>query len=250
MPGGGRLTIETGNAELDADYAVLNPDVKPGEYVMVAVADTGSGMTPEMVARAFEPFYTTKDIGKGTGLGLSMVYGFVKQSGGHVRIYSEPGLGTILRLYLPRADAPPESARAEARSPAELPTGQETILLVEDDALVRAHTGAQLANLGYVVIAAENAGEAMARAEDGLVPDLLFTDVVMPGPINGFQLAEQLRARWPHLKVLYTSGFAHGAAPLHRRISPRHMLGKPFRRKDLAARVREVLDEPSTVAAD
>jgi PAS domain S-box-containing protein len=241
MPQGGRLTIETANVELDADYATLNPDVKPGEYVMVAVGDSGSGMPPDVVARAFEPFFTTKEVGKGTGLGLSMVYGFVKQSGGHVRIYSEPGFGTIVRLYLPRSDGVAAPAPSLAPEPAELPRGTETILLVEDDALVRAHTGGQLAALGYVVVAAENAAEAMERAE--VVPDLLFTDIVMPGEMNGFQLAEALCKRWPQLRVLYTSGFAHGAAPLDRAVPARYMLGKPFRRRDLALKVREVLDE-------
>jgi CheY-like chemotaxis protein len=246
MPQGGRITIETANVELDADYTSMNPDVKPGEYVMVAVGDSGSGMSAELLERVFEPFFTTKEVGKGTGLGLSMVYGFVKQSDGHVRIYSEPGIGTIVRLYLPRADAAPVRARQTAEAAAELPRGEETILVVEDDGMVRAHTGAQLAALGYVVVAAENATEAMARAEDGLVPDLLFTDIVMPGGMNGFELAERLRERWPRLRVLYTSGFAHGAAPLDQQVPAKYMLSKPFRRRDLASRVRQVLDEPGT----
>ena len=248
MPQGGRISIETANVELDADYAVMNPDVKPGEYVMIAVGDSGTGMVPDVVARAFEPFFTTKDVGKGTGLGLSMVYGFVKQSGGHVRIYSELGIGTIVRLYLPRADAPPVNFDALPARAAELPTGDETILLVEDDALVRAHTAAQLTALGCRVTTAENAERALEEADVGLTPDLLFTDIVMPGAMNGFHLAQHLRQRWPRLRVLYMSGFADGAAPLDRQVASRYMLSKPFRRRDLATKVRDILDEPVATA--
>jgi PAS domain S-box-containing protein len=246
MPQGGSITIETANVELDESYAGMNPDVKPGEYVMIAVSDTGSGMAADIVARAFEPFFTTKDVGKGTGLGLSMVYGFVKQSGGHARIYSEPGVGTVVRLYLPRSDVPAETAGVRPKAASELPTGGETILLVEDDPMVRGHTETQLAALGYRVISAENASEALDRVRNGTMPDLLFTDIVMPGPMNGRQLAERLRERWPGLKVLYTSGFSHGMldAPLGGTVAAKHLLGKPFRRRDLAAKVREVLDEP------
>jgi CheY-like chemotaxis protein len=247
MQQGGRISIETANVELDADYAAFNPDVKSGEYVMIAVGDTGTGMTSEVVGRAFEPFFTTKDVGKGTGLGLSMIYGFVKQSGGHVRIYSEVGIGTIVRLYLPRADAPAVSVQTQPLL-AELPTGDESILLVEDDALVRAHTAAQLTAFGYRVTTAENAERALEEADVGLTPDLLFTDIVMPGRMNGFELARRLRQRWPTLKILYTSGFADGAAPLDRQVPGRYMLSKPFRRRDLAAKVRQILDEPQAVA--
>ena len=152
MPNGGQLTIETANVELDADQAADYPEIKPGQYVMIAVGDTGSGMPPDVVARAFEPFFTTKDVGKGTGLGLSMVYGFVKQSGGHVRIYSEVGIGTVVRLYLPRSDAATATAEAAPAAPPELPTGNETILFVEDDPMVRKHTGTQIVGLGYAII--------------------------------------------------------------------------------------------------
>jgi PAS domain S-box-containing protein len=246
MPQGGRITIETANVELDGSFA-MNADMKPGEYVMVAVSDTGTGMPPDVVARAFEPFFTTKDVGKGTGLGLSMVYGFVKQSGGHARIYSEPGMGTVVRLYLPRSDVPAETTAARQRVTSELPTGGETILLVEDDPLVRKHTEGQLVALGYAVIAAENADEALACIDNGAKPDLLFTDIVMPGSMNGRELAERLRERWPLLKVLYTSGFSHGMLDTALDSQPvgKHLLGKPFRRRDLAAKVREVLDEPA-----
>jgi CheY-like chemotaxis protein len=214
---------------------------------MIAVSDTGAGMPSDVVARAFEPFFTTKDVGKGTGLGLSMVYGFVKQSGGHARIYSEPGVGTVVRLYLPRSDVPAETAAVRPKAASELPTGAETILLVEDDPMVRGHTETQLTALGYHVISAENADDALARIGNGIMPDLLFTDIVMPGPMNGAQLAERLRERWPTLKVLYTSGFSHGMldAPLGGSVAAKHLLGKPFRRRDLAAKVREVLDEPA-----
>jgi PAS domain S-box-containing protein len=247
MPGGGRLTIETANAELDQGYADINPDVRPGQYVMVAVSDTGAGMPPEIIARAFEPFFTTKEVGKGTGLGLSMVYGFVKQSEGHVRIYSELGVGTVVRLYLPRSKEVVTAAPAPALAAAALPTGTETILLVEDDNLVRGYAAAQLAALGYKVVTAENGRQAIEAIERGCAPDLLFTDMIMPGGMNGRELAEQLRRRQPGLKVLYTSGYAHGAmtgqadgaAPVT------HLLGKPYRRRDLAIKVREVLDEPA-----
>jgi PAS domain S-box-containing protein len=250
MPQGGRLTIETANAELDEDFAASNPDVPAGCYVMVAVGDTGAGMPPDVTARAFEPFFTTKEVGKGTGLGLSMVYGFVKQSEGHVRIYSEVGTGTVVRLYLPRSKEMATAVPSPATARVELPTGTETILLVEDDSLVRAYAAAQLGALGYRVVTAENAQRAIAAVEQGYAPDLLFTDMIMPGGMNGRDLAEHLRPRLPGLKVLYTSGYTHGAidgspassAPV------RHLLGKPYRRRDLAAKVREVLDEPAAAA--
>ena len=195
MPNGGRLTIETANAEFDADEA--SPEIKPGQYVMIAVGDTGVGMPPDALARAFEPFFTTKDVGKGTGLGLSMVYGFVKQSGGHARIQSEVGNGTVVRLYVPRAIVAEVAPSAAPGTEAELPKGKETILFVEDDPMVRQYTGQQIVGLGYEVITAENAVEALALVENGAAPDLLFTDVVMPGGMNGRQLALKLRERWP-----------------------------------------------------
>jgi PAS domain S-box-containing protein len=244
LPQGGRLTIESTNVELDNQQAAAIPESKPGQYVMVAVGDTGSGMPPEVVARAFEPFFTTKDVGKGTGLGLSMVYGFVKQSGGHIRLQSEVGTGTVVRLYLPRSMVTAATADP-ARTPAPaLPRGTETILFVEDDAMVREHTGKQIVGLGYAVIAAENAIEALAITDDGFVPDLLFTDVMMPGGLNGRQLAIKLRERWPNLRVLYTSGYAHGRLTIDGESVPaKYVLGKPYRRADLAAKLREVLDE-------
>jgi PAS domain S-box-containing protein len=245
MPNGGRLTIETTNVDLDAEQMAAFPEGKAGQYVMVAVCDTGCGMTPEVVARAFEPFFTTKDVGKGTGLGLSMVYGFVKQSGGQVRIISQVGAGTEVRIYLPRSAEVQASAGAAPAAPHELPRGDETILFVEDDPMVREHTGRQIVGLGYTVVAAENAIEALRIASDGVAPDLLFTDVVMPGGMNGRQLALKLRERWPCLRVLYTSGYAHGQLTIDGESVPsKYVLGKPYRRADLAAKLREVLDEP------
>src|SRR5262249_21865107 len=251
MPDGGWLTIETSNVELDEDFTAINPDVRPGQYVLIVVSDTGVGMSPDVVAHAFEPFYTTKDIGKGTGLGLSMVYGFVKQSGGHVRIYSELGIGTVVRLYLPRSERSAASSVPSAASPSELAGGRERILFVEDDPLVRAHTEVQLRTLGYDVVTAENATAALELVERGCKPDLLFTDMVMPGGLNGRELALRLRQRWPELRVLYTSGYAHGAfeAVSADPADGAHMLAKPYRRRDLAAKVREVLDAPVAAAS-
>ena len=250
MPDGGRLTIETANAELDQEFADSNPDVRAGSYVMVAVGDTGAGMAPDVLAHAFEPFFTTKEVGKGTGLGLSMVYGFVTQSGGHVRIYSEVGVGTVVRLYLPRSKELAAAAPPPAAASAELPMGTEMILLVEDDSLVRSYAAAQLRSLGYRVVAAENAQRAIEAVEEGCEPDLLFTDMIMPGGMNGRDLAEHLRRRQPGLKVLYTSGYAHGAIDGRpdRTGTVRHLLGKPYRRRGLATKVREVLDEQAAAA--
>jgi nitrogen-specific signal transduction histidine kinase/ActR/RegA family two-component response regulator len=250
MPEGGQLTIETANVELDADYEAADPEMKAGPYVMVAVSDTGAGMPVDVLARAFEPFFTTKDVGKGTGLGLSMVYGFIKQTGGHVRIYSEVGLGTVVRLYLPRAKDVAIAVHAPAAEPAELPTGTETILLVEDDPLVRTYTQTQLTALGYRVVAAENAQRAIEEVEQGCRPDLLFTDMVMPGRMNGRDLAEHLCRRWPDLKVLYTSGYAHNTFERTPEDAGqlKHLLGKPYRRRDLAIKVREVLEEETAAA--
>jgi len=243
MPEGGRLTIETANTWLDEAYARDNVDVLPGQYVLVSVADTGHGMPPEAVERAFEPFFTTKEVGKGSGLGLSMVYGFVKQSGGHAKIYSEPGHGTAAKLYLPRAasDRAPFTPEPVAE---ESQPGNEHVLVVEDDPLVREHLSAQLVALGYRVTAAGSGPEAMAiiDRDDGI--DLLFTDVVMPGGMDGRQLAEAAQRRRPGLKVLYTSGYTENAIVHHGRLDPGvHLLSKPYRRQELARKLRRVLDE-------
>ncbi|MEX2129733.1 MAG: PAS domain-containing protein [Xanthobacteraceae bacterium] len=251
MPYGGRVTIETANVELDESYAQLNPDVKPGDYVVIAVSDTGTGMPPEVVARVFEPFFTTKEVGKGTGLGLPTIYGFIKQSGGHVKIYSEVGHGTVVRLYIPRADAPSIVPDLQSSTPEQLPRGSETILLVEDDRLVREYTESQLVELGYRVTSARNPDEALKLAVLVGKPDLLFTDVIMPGGKNGRELAARMRERWPDLKVLCTSGYTDGAMPEFTDgfAEGLHFLAKPFHRKELAIKVREALDAPAPVAA-
>ncbi len=241
MPGGGQLTIETQNAWLDDAYAAA-ADVAPGQYVLVAVGDTGTGMPPEVIARAFDPFFTTKSEGRGTGLGLSQVHGFVKQSGGHIRIYSELDQGTVVKLYLPRhrgeGPAPaPEALPAEA-----VPGGRELVLLVEDDAAVRHVHAGMLRELGYAVQeAADGAAALELLAElDGVA--LLLTDVVMPG-MNGRALAEQARAMRPGLRVLYTTGYTPNAI-VHNGVVDAgvDLLTKPFSFDQLARKLRLVLD--------
>ncbi|HEU0071150.1 MAG TPA: CHASE domain-containing protein [Alphaproteobacteria bacterium] len=245
MPDGGRVVIETANATLDERYAAEHGEVAPGEYVMVAVSDSGVGMDAQTAARAFEPFFTTKEVGKGSGLGLSMVYGFAKQSKGHVKIQSEPGRGTVVRLYLPRAVGETFADMTQARSAA--PRGNEKILMVEDDDLVRAHVAAQLRGLGYRVVSVGHgaaAVEALRRSDDY---DLLFTDMAMPGGINGAQLAAQARSLRPNLRVLFTTGYADGAAFVQERSDgATPLLRKPYRRDELARKLREVLDAPSS----
>ncbi|MCW5752284.1 MAG: response regulator [Alphaproteobacteria bacterium] len=243
MPGGGRLTIETANAHIDAAYAARQTELEPGQYVMVAVSDTGSGMDAATIERAFEPFFSTKGADGGSGLGLSMVYGFVKQSRGHVRLYSEPGHGTTVRLYLPRADADAEPA-AERPPERSEQQGHERILLVEDDELVREHVHQQLESLGYVVVAVGNGAAALEVLERGDSFDLLFTDVVMPGGLSGRELADRARQMRPGMPVLFTSGYTENAIVHHGRLDRGiHLLAKPYRREDLAAKVRKVLDE-------
>ncbi|MBI1181674.1 MAG: PAS domain S-box protein [Alphaproteobacteria bacterium] len=242
MPGGGRLTVETANAHLDSTYASSHQDVTPGQYVMIAVADTGSGMSADTASRAFEPFFTTKDVGKGSGLGLSMVYGFVKQSGGHVKIYSEEQQGTVVRIYLPRTyDA--ASSGAAARSPMGELTGKERILLVEDDDMVRGHVQTQLVSFGYEVVAVANGIEALEVLRRGVEFDLLFTDIIMPRGMNGRELATEARRLRPRLPVLFTSGYTENAVIHHGRLDPGvHLLNKPYRRDQLGRKVREVLE--------
>jgi CheY-like chemotaxis protein len=242
MSSGGRLTIETANATLDEDYTAHNAEVRPGDYVMLAVSDTGMGMTPEVLEHAFDPYFTTKPVGRGTGLGLSMVFGFVKQSGGHVKAYSEVGHGTTIKLYLPRADGPEAAQVASAHAEA-TPAGSETILVVEDDQMVRSFVEGQLRALGYTVISEPDGNSAVkVLAEDGPV-DLLFTDVIMPGGMTGPALAEEARKLRPGIKVLFMSGYAENALTHQGRVDAGvHLLNKPFRRHELAAKVREVLD--------
>lgn len=245
MPGGGRLSIETANVHLSDDYSEGYSDVKSGQYVMIAVADTGSGMPPEVVAQAFEPFYTTKGVGKGTGLGLSVVHGFVKQSDGHVKIYSEVGEGTSVKIYLPRASL--ETGVVESKEQS-LPThgGTERILVVEDDDLVRQNVTDQLESLGYLVVAASNGPEAIDILRTDQPFDLLFSDIVMPGGMNGRQVADEAGRLRPDLRVLFTSGYTENAIVHHGRLDRGvHLINKPYRRRDLARKLRMVLDEPN-----
>ncbi len=242
MPEGGQLTLETANVELDAAYAARHVDVVAGSYVVLAVSDTGTGMSREIQARIFEPFFTTKGPGKGTGLGLSTVYGIVKQSGGHIRVYSEPGAGTTFKVYLPRTDAAPEVSAARASDAP--PYGTETILLVEDEAEVRGVTREVLEGFGYTVLEAAQATDAMliARRHVGMI-DLLLTDVVMPRT-SGRALAESVAAERPETKILFMSGYTDDAIILRVPEPGMHFLEKPFSPPALARKVREVLDAP------
>lgn len=241
MPNGGRLTIETANAHIDESYAEQHVEVKAGQYVLLSVSDNGQGMPLDVATRAFEPFFTTKAVGKGSGLGLSMVYGFVKQSGGHVKIYSEVGQGTNIKIYLPRSEAAAVETPASRRS-ADDQRGNELILLVEDNDLVRSYVDEQLKSLGYRVIAVDNGPAALEVLQSGEPIDLLFTDVVMPGGLNGRQLAEEAHKLIPDLKVLFTSGYTENAIVHHGRLDRGvHLLSKPYRRQELAAKVRLVL---------
>ena len=242
MPEGGRLMIETASVFLDADYARREGEVKAGPYVMLAVTDTGSGMTADILRRVFEPFFTTKEVGKGSGLGLSMVFGFVKQSGGHVKIYSEVGLGTTVKIYLP--EAPSEvGIEAPASVPGLSPTGTETILVVEDDHDVRTFATATLRSLGYAVHEAIDGVEALAMLPHLDRVDLLFTDVVLPKGMNGSQLAAEARRLRPDLQVLFSSGYTSNAIVHQGRLDAGvQLLSKPYRKADLAREVRKALD--------
>jgi PAS domain S-box-containing protein len=241
MGGAGKLTIDAHNAILDDLYCRTHGDVVPGQYVMLAVTDTGSGMTPDVLRQAFEPFFSTKEEGKGSGLGLSMVYGFVKQSGGHVKIYSEPGQGTTVKLYLPRTTAAEEPlGPIDAHQPAI--GGTETILVAEDDDAVRTTVVEMLTALGYRVLKAADAASALAVVESGVPIDVLFTDVVMPGTLRSPDLARMARERLPNLAVLFTSGYTENAIVHGGRLDPGvELLGKPYTRESLARRIRQVL---------
>ena len=242
MDSGGKLTIETANVLLDERYADAN-EIPAGQYVMIAVSDTGQGMTGEVAAKAFEPFFTTKDVGKGSGLGLSQVYGFIKQSGGHAKIYSEPGQGTTIKLYLPRF-AQGDDTEAAAPSPAS-PQGQadRLILVVEDDEDVRAHGVAMLKELGYAVIEAADGAEALRALEANREVRLLFTDVGLPGRLNGRQLADEARRRNPTLEVLFTTGYARNAIVHHGRLDPGvDLITKPFTFTALASKVHAIFE--------
>jgi signal transduction histidine kinase len=243
MPGGGKLTIETGNAYLDDRYAVAHEELEPGQYVIIAVSDNGVGMTPEVMAKAFDPFFTTKEEGHGTGLGLSQAYGFIKQSGGHIKIYSEPGEGSTVKIYLPRLQAVPAAEPAIEVRAAPNEKLKESILVVEDDADVRAFASQALAELGYRVLVAADAAAAVRVLEREARIDLLFTDVGLPNGVNGRQLAEEARRRWPSLKVIFTTGYARNAIVHQGRLDAGvELVAKPFTQSDLARRVRLVLD--------
>ena len=243
MPSGGKLTISTANAVLDAAYAARYPEVARGEYVLLSVTDTGTGMSAETLAKAFEPFFTTKDIGNGSGLGLSMVYGFARQSGGHAAIKSAPGHGTTVELYLPRLIASSTAAEVAAVVPMPDSRTGETILVVEDDEDVRAYSVTALETLGYVVHAARQAEEALRRLDELAHVDLLFTDVGLPGGTNGRELAEAAVVARPGLKVLFTTGYASRAVVRDGTLEPGiDMIGKPFTLKEIALKLRDVLD--------
>jgi signal transduction histidine kinase len=240
MPDGGKLTVEVRNAPLDPSGAALNGEARPGDYVMVAVTDTGSGMSAEVASRAFEPFFTTKEVGKGTGLGLSMVYGFAQQSGGSMKISSEPGHGTVIKLFFPRAAALPTNDTARVDRTA-TPTGSETILLVEDNDMVRSYVENEVKALGYHVIATPNAPAALDILRGSGQIDLLFTDIVMPGGMFGPELAKQASRLRPELKVLFTSGYTEHPIKSLDGLGDAPILNKPFRRHELASMLRSVL---------
>jgi len=247
MPDGGKLTLETKNVVLDEDYARLNSEVRPGNYVMIAVSDTGDGIPGSLLDKVFEPFFTTKDVGKGSGLGLSMVYGFVKQSNGHIKLYSEEGHGTSVKLYLPQAAGVATAASVVDTLAAEpgifgCERGDRSILIVEDDALVREYVVTQIGNLGYHTLAASNASEALAVINGPDRIDLLFTDVIIPGGMNGRKLASEALKRRPGLRVLYTSGYTENAIVHHGRLDAGVLLlPKPYLSSDLARMIRTAL---------
>lgn len=247
MPGGGQLMIETANTYLDQDYVSHFGDVSPGQYVMLSVTDTGSGIPPNVLQEVFEPFFTTKEVGKGSGLGLSMVHGFVKQSGGHIRIYSELGHGTTVKIYLPRLMGADETAAAPAGVPSP-PIGEvralpgETVLLVEDNDGVREYTRAALEELGYHVLVAADAKHGLRLFDDATRVDLLFTDVVLPGGTSGRELANTIVQRRPGLPVLFTTGYTRNAIIHHGRLDPNvNLLNKPYTQQELGRKVRQLL---------
>ncbi len=243
MPRGGQLAIDVAPVRLDADYARMYPEVRTGRYVLVTVTDTGTGMPEEVRRKAFEPFFTTKPVGAGTGLGLSMVYGFVKQSGGHIQIYSEPGSGTSVRLYLPHAETEVEEGARGAGGPAsKLPKGSETILLVEDDPRLRRVLSRRLRSLGYDVIEAENGAAAMVEIAARPEIALVFTDMVMPGGMTGLELAQAALAMRPGVKILFTSGYAEPAIAQFG-LSAGAWLKKPYTADELAEKIREIFNE-------
>jgi signal transduction histidine kinase len=247
MPASGKLTIETSNTFLDDVYAAAHPEVSAGQYALIAVSDTGVGMSQEVAARAFDPFFTTKDTGRGTGLGLSQVFGFVKQSGGHVKIYSEVSHGTTVKMYFPRLTG----TAAEQSSPtvrAEAAGAGESIMVVEDNEDVRAFTAQVLGDLGYRVSAAPDGKRALELLTELGGVDLLFTDVGLPDGMSGRELAAEAQRRWPQLRVLYTTGYARNSIIHHGRLDPGvALIPKPFTQASLARKVRSVLEAPAAV---
>jgi nitrogen-specific signal transduction histidine kinase/CheY-like chemotaxis protein len=243
MRNGGKLTIELADVMLDEDCAARHPEMSLGEYLLVALGDIGTGMSANIVARAFDPFFTTQPDGEGSGLGLSMVYGFVRQSGGHVKIYSEPGHGTSVKLYFRRnhdAAEHPEPPRSSAV------TGSETVLVVEDDASLRSSVVGTLKELGYEVLNAPNGSAALILLESTRRVDLLFTDVVMPGPISSSALVRAARDLQPTIKILFTFGYTRSSIIHHGRLEPGiEFLGKPYRKAQLAEKIRDVLSRPA-----
>lgn len=245
MPKGGSLTTEISRTHLDADYAKMYPEVRSGNFVLIAMTDTGDGMTDDVKKRAIEPFFTTKEVGSGTGLGLSMVYGFVKQSGGHLQIYSEVGRGTTIRIYLPAISGARPDAGSQDRGTVEsaLPRGTERILVVEDDSRVRRVALARLADMGYQVLEAENGRRALELLYENDDVALLFTDIVMPGGMTGDELAREVRDLRPDIAILFTSGYSEPALATNEVIPGAEWLRKPYTARDLAFKVRDMLDK-------
>jgi CheY-like chemotaxis protein len=244
MPDGGKLIIELANAHLSEDYANKEEEVLPGQYVMVAVSDMGTGMSPETMSRVFDPFFTTKAPGRGSGLGLSMVFGFIKQSRGHIKVYSEVGEGTTVRLYMPRAT--PYAATEPALSSEPEIRSHVKILLVEDDDLVRGHILSQLRTLGYTVVEARNGREAIEAVRQISDIDLLFTDIVMPGGMSGKEVAAEVHKLRPAIRVLFTSGYTQNAIVHAGRLDPGvNFISKPFRQVDLERKINQILSDDS-----
>lgn len=242
MADGGQLTIETGNTHLEDSYTRQFQDLEPGDYVQITVSDTGTGIPPALTRKVFEPFFSTKETSRGSGLGLSMVYGFLKQSGGHVNLYSESGAGTSVKLYLPRHRGDAVARREPAATNQGEPTGHETILVVEDERLVREFVTRQLESAGYRVLTASNGPEALVILQSPAGLDLLFTDVMMPGGMSGRELADQCQSLRPGLPVLFTSGYTENAIVHNGRLDPGvQLLGKPYRKTELLRKIREVL---------
>lgn len=240
MKSKGKLTIETANIILDEAYALSNPEAMPGPYVLISVSDTGSGMDQETLKRIFEPFFTTKEAGEGTGLGLSMVYGFIKQSKGHIHVYSELGHGTVFRIYLPRVRVQTDADVAHIHP---LPQGKETVLIAEDHDDVRAVAALMLERLGYKVLQAKNGRVALEMLKkDHKSIDIVFTDIVMPGGMTGIELVQNMREYYPNIKALYTSGYSENAIPDYQLSVGEELISKPYRRETLAQKIRQVLD--------